>query len=73
MLGADGIAVVGFLSLGRLIAGGKGEGRAHVEQFTYLTCNFVVEVEKKLPFPFKEGLQIVGIILKERTLSIGRQ
>ena len=42
----------------------------HIEQLAYGVANFNVEVKQKVISAFKEGAQVVGIVLEERRFAV---
>lgn len=71
MLGADNVAEIVGLVLKVFI--GKADVRPDIEQLAHLLRDSHIEIEEERPSLLEERMQVVGIELEERTLSIRRQ
>ena len=72
MFRADGIAeIVGADIFGLQVFVGEFYGRADVEKRADGMGYLEVEIEQKLPAALEERTYVVGIIVEERTFSIG--
>ena len=65
------LIVTGDAGSGRILLGGSDVG-VDVKQLTERERDFHVKIVEELPPLLEKGVQVVGVILKERRFAVGR-